>query len=134
MGNRKQIKIIENRCWYPSIGWYAVYTTQSNGSKADQKRMKKLIPNIPKENNLPHGVITGLILLIEHRSVKECNNCVWATGPVCCVIASHITLKTPVIAKGRQKSWRIPEAVRFKIFTQLKHSHIVINDISILNA
>ena len=101
-------KVVENRPWRIKPGWYGLHTGTGPIAEDTAKRIRTLVPHIPPESTLAHGVIVGAMRVSHNgREGAWCASSPWTTGPFCSVISETVALPNPVPHKGALGLWEI---------------------------
>jgi hypothetical protein len=100
-------KLVENRTWRLSPGWYALHSGKGSLSAEAKMRLHALAPDAPEETSLPKSAIVGAIRVSHCLPLEACSQDPWATGPVCNVIAERAMLTSPIPHRGALGTWPI---------------------------
>lgn len=115
------LKLIENRAWRISPGWYALHVGAQRNSEWGL-RAAEAYPELPSEDQLGHffSSVVGLLHIAEQRSTDQCGSHCWAYGPVCHVVSHAVQLPVPLPQRGAQGLWPLPDALRRRIQEQVR--------------
>lgn len=113
-------KLVENRTRKFTVGWYALHVGLQDTEHA--RRAAGMYSELLQGNEASHyqSTVVGLVRVSEHRAKEECNDHVWAIGPVCNVISATVILGRPVAARGNRGQWLLPADARSNILAQLE--------------
>lgn len=125
------VKRVENRHFRMKPGWYALHTGAKTSSHESQDPLLNAVEGMPREADLPHSCIVGVIEISHSLGLDECvAKEPWAFGPVVNVIRSVCRLPQPVAHRGALSVWRIDADVREQVLAQLPEAQVFQNDIS----
>lgn len=126
-------KLVENRSWGISPGWYALHVGMRRDSEWGLKA-SQICPDLPPEEELLDffGAIVGVLLITEQRYVEECNGNPWAFGPICHVVSGSICLPQPCRYRGNPGLWLLPPDIQRRIMQGVVNGMTTMHDISIL--
>lgn len=115
------LKLIENRAWRITPGWYALHVGAQRNSEWGL-RAAETYPELPSEDQLGHffSSVVGLLHIAEQRSTDQCGSHCWAYGPVCHVVSHAVQLPVPLPQRGAQGLWPLPDALRRRIQEQVR--------------
>ncbi|CAE8616057.1 unnamed protein product [Polarella glacialis] len=129
-------KLVENRFWQMTPGWYALHVGSARGSRWGREACLRH-PDLPCQENAipqaPFGHISGLVHFSEVRTPAECGNHVWASGPLCHIVSKTIQLEWPFWHRGNHGLWQPCEGTRELILEQLPLCRVRVNDLSSLS-
>ncbi|CAE8635785.1 unnamed protein product [Polarella glacialis] len=129
-------KLVENRFWQMTPGWYALHVGSARGSRWGREACLRH-PDLPCQEEAipqaPFGHISGLVHFSEVRTPAECGNHVWASGPLCHIVSKTIQLEWPFWHRGNHGLWQPCEGTRELILEQLPLCRVRVNDLSSLS-
>ena len=107
-------KVVANRSFRISPGWYALHTTNRLLDAADLDELRrKLGPDLPSDDAIGKaGVLCGLVRIAGSVTRGECLGTPaesWAVGPVCNLIEEAVVLWQQPKTTGYQGVWRLSE-------------------------
>ena len=101
-------KVIENRHFRITPGWYGVVVGKGMGRREDYEMVKRTLPgmSIPawesQQSKRMRGKIVGIVQITHSVKTEVCTTSPWATGPVCNIITRAAWLPTWVDGRGGQ--------------------------------
>jgi len=101
-------KVIENRHFRITPGWYGVVVGKGTGRREDYEMVKRTLPGMPipawesQQSKRMKGKIVGIVQITHSVKTEVCMSSPWATGPVCNIIARAAWLPTWVVSTGGQ--------------------------------
>ena len=99
-------KVIENRHFRITPGWYGVVVGKGMGRREDYEMVKRTLPNmaIPtwesQQAKQMRGKLVGIVEITHRVKTEMCTASPWAQGPVCNVIANAAWLPEYVRSVG----------------------------------
>ena len=101
-------KVIENRHFKITPGWYGVVVGKGMGNRADYEMVKRALPGMtiptwesPQSKRMK-GKIVGIVQISHSVKTEQCTTSPWAMGPVCNIIAQAAWLPAWVDSVGGQ--------------------------------
>ncbi len=113
-------KVVENRSWIISPGWYAIHT---GVKKPSTLTAKNLPPGMWAQvaslsvKKCPRGAIAGLAYISHALPLSEVDT-PWALGPYCHIISRVGFLEKPIRRKGQLGLWKLTTTERAMIDEQ----------------
>lgn len=124
-------KLIENRAYPLPKGWIGLHVGSGKLDPERDAELVRLCKDIPREADLPHGVILGAVRIDGSCSVAECEGTSlepWALGKVCNIIGAVCALPEPVAHSGALWLWEPDAAALTAVRAGLRESPILEND------
>jgi len=122
-------KLIENRAWSISPGWYGLHVGAQRKSEWGQKAAA-VCPDMPPEEKLTFSAIVGLFYISEQRRPEECAGDFWAVGPICHVVSKVVPFLRPIPHRGEKGLWPLREEVLQRISDHAARCTVVHHDLS----